>query len=196
MKCLLCGDTSHLIKKIITKDIVYEYKKQLNIRLKDPQEDMIGEYQCKSCGLIFFSNEMVGDAEFYEQLQDNKWYYVDEKNEYEVAAKYVKKGDFLLDVGCGKGAFSGYVTEAQYTGLEYDNETVKKNNKQSLNIINKSISEYSINLEHKHDIVCCFQVLEHITNIKQFLEDMISCVRKDGLLVIAVPNNDSFFRKN
>lgn len=47
----------------------------------------------------------------------------------------------------------------------------------------------------KYDVVCTFQVLEHIHNVREFIQSMIHCTRKGGKIIISVPNNDAFILK-
>ena len=48
--------------------------------------------------------------------------------------------------------------------------------------------------QEKHNVVVTFQVLEHITNIDTFIESSIKVMKPNGLLIIAVPNNESFIK--
>ena len=43
-----------------------------------------------------------------------------------------------------------------------------------------------------YDRVCAFQVLEHIEDVGLFLSDMSRCLKPGGVLLLAVPNNESF----
>lgn len=44
-------------------------------------------------------------------------------------------------------------------------------------------------------MVCSFQVLEHIADVKSFIESSLKALKKGGRLVVAVPNNDVLFFK-
>ena len=41
-------------------------------------------------------------------------------------------------------------------------------------------------------MVCSFQVVEHIADIRSFVEASIEVLKPGGIMVISVPNNDSF----
>jgi 2-polyprenyl-3-methyl-5-hydroxy-6-metoxy-1,4-benzoquinol methylase len=45
-----------------------------------------------------------------------------------------------------------------------------------------------------YDVVCAFQVLEHLSNPGDFLRSACSLLRSGGKLLIGVPNADSFLR--
>ncbi|WP_236035813.1 class I SAM-dependent methyltransferase [Helicobacter turcicus] len=44
------------------------------------------------------------------------------------------------------------------------------------------------------DRVCSFQVLEHVSNPYSFLNAQIKCLKKGGLLFVAVPSEEGFMR--
>ena len=44
----------------------------------------------------------------------------------------------------------------------------------------------------KYDIVCLFQVLEHLTELTNFIQAIHKCLKPGGKFCIAVPNNDGF----
>ena len=59
---------------------------------------------------------------------------------------------------------------------------------------NESIQYHSKNNFEKYDIVCSYQVLEHIGKPYSFLKSQIDCLKIGGKLIISVPNNDSFIK--
>jgi SAM-dependent methyltransferase len=46
------------------------------------------------------------------------------------------------------------------------------------------------------DAACAFQVLEHIPEPRAFIDAMVKLVRPGGKVMFAVPNNDSFIRRD
>ncbi len=147
---------------------------------------------CKDCDLRFFEPAICGDEKFYNTLQTYPWYYQDEKNEFGLAAVHLKPGMAVLDVGAGKGAFKRYATGCEYTGLEFSEEARKYASKLGVTIERKSIEEFSAKRPHSMDVVCSFQVLEHVSRPASFLSACVDALKPGGKLIISVPAFDGF----
>ena len=119
---------------------------------------------CTSCGLKFFSPSVTGDEHFYYNvLQNPDLYYMDDnKAEYNFASRFITLNDNVLDIGCGKGAFSKNIRFNTYTGLELSTNAKKLANDNGIQIFNQKIQEHSISNQEKYNVVCTFQVLEHV----------------------------------
>ncbi|MGB0167300.1 MAG: class I SAM-dependent methyltransferase, partial [Luteibaculum sp.] len=50
--------------------------------------------------------------------------------------------------------------------------------------------------KEQYDVLCSFQVLEHIPEVDSFLRAKIEALKPGGTLLICVPNNDSFISKD
>jgi 2-polyprenyl-3-methyl-5-hydroxy-6-metoxy-1,4-benzoquinol methylase len=196
--CPLCNSKEVSIINVIDgNSLTILYNKLLeNSYHIDITKDVI-QFECNHCGINFFDPELAGDEAFYEALQLYDWYYWDDKLEYETVKKFINNGDTLLDVGCGKGAFAKYVKNAggQFIGLEYSKKAIDIGKKESVNILNKSIQEYSKQFPSSVDIVVSFQVCEHVSDIAGFIEGKLKALKKNGLMIIAVPSFDSFLSR-
>ncbi|AKD58017.1 class I SAM-dependent methyltransferase [Spirosoma radiotolerans] len=98
----------------------------------------------------------------------------------------------ILDVGCGTGAFLETCRAGgwQVTGMEPDpdaraiaKEKLKVEIKPSLNALKGS---------EPFDIISLWHVLEHIPNLNESIEAIHQLLAKQGTLLIAVPNSDSY----
>lgn len=147
---------------------------------------------CMDCDLRFFEPAVCGDEKFYNTLQAYSWYYQDEKNEFGMAAAHLKPGMAVLDVGAGKGAFKQYATGCEYTGLEFSEEAKKYASKRDVTIERKSIEAFSVERPHSMDVVCSFQVLEHVSRPGSFLRACVDALKPGGKLIISVPAFDGF----
>ena len=115
------------------------------------------------------------------------------KWEHEITKSYLRDGQSLLEVGCVHGAFLKAINEQvkleTSIGLEL-NQTTPKDEK-TFKIINENIQAFQKNNYETFDVVCSFQVLEHISEVRLFLDAKVNCLKKGGRLIISVPNNES-----
>ncbi len=194
-KCILCNSNdTELIEILDHKDLTGLYLKTFKINVSSILKDDIKFILCKRCDLRFFQPDYTGDEKFYNCLQKYEWYYQDRKYEYDFAKQFVKKNARILEVGCGKGAFAKYIDNSvKYTGLDFSIEAREMASINGIEIKNDSIHEYA-KKQKKHDVVCSFQVLEHVIDPYDFIKSSLKCLRKNGLLIIAVPSESSFVR--
>jgi 2-polyprenyl-3-methyl-5-hydroxy-6-metoxy-1,4-benzoquinol methylase len=202
MKSVLTNKETQLERKIECFKIIGDYKKILHYDVSYLFNDIteIEVYKCLETGYRFFYPfNISGDTKFYEFLQLYDWYYMPWKWEHEQASRLIEKKMKVLEVGCGQGDFLLRAKKdfgAECVGLEFNEKAINDSKLKGLNILSESIENHSINNMDKYDIVCSFQVLEHISNVKSFIESQILCLKKNGLLIISVPNNDSFLDKS
>lgn len=148
--------------------------------------------RCRHCDLRWYANAPAGDSKFYESLQQHAWYYQAEKPEYTFAAPHVPAGSKVLEVGCGKGAFAAYLRNCTYRGLEFNQQAVLDGRALGLEIENKDLEAEAKDRPAFYDVVCHFQVLEHVPEPLKFIQSCVSVLRSGGFLMVAVPAEDSF----
>jgi SAM-dependent methyltransferase len=183
------------VEQVYTPELIEHYAVgwQLNITpyVQGVREILLK--RCLDCDLRFFDPPCTGDASFYEQLQQSDWYYQDEKPEYGFARNYIGQDCELLEVGCGKGAFRNVLHEsARYTGLEFNDEAISKARSCGLNIYKQSVQEHVASVLKRYDVVCSFQVLEHIPEPAEFVRGCRAALKPGGTLILAIPAEDSF----
>ncbi len=101
-----------------------------------------------------------------------------------------------LDIGCGTGDFLNamYKKGWKVKGIE-PNETARKNaiNNFNLDVYDESrLFDFD---EKSFDVITMWHVLEHVYNLDKNLTQIKKILRKDGRLVIALPNADSLDAK-
>jgi 2-polyprenyl-3-methyl-5-hydroxy-6-metoxy-1,4-benzoquinol methylase len=193
--CPLSGSSDVvLVERIRASKLVELYARTLKIDVASEFNHYteVGYYYCNESDLRFFSPAVVGSAAFYGKLQHYEWYYLQDKNEYEYAGQYVKQSDCVLDIGCGKGDFRQRIPTRRYIGLEMNQAAIVEGEKKGIQIINESVRQHSQKNAGKYEIVCAFQVLEHVSNVRAFVGAAALCVKPGGLLILSVPSYDSF----
>ena len=186
-------------------------KAQINLWLKDEfltKEDF-HICQCLSCGLLYTmprpTKEKIGayykSEEYYSHQENKKGFIpriyeavkkVNLKTKYKLATKGMETGK-MLDIGCGVGDYIHFAEEHGWKcmGVEPSEE--------AKTIAQKRIKGKIINSEELEnipdetfDVITMWHVLEHIDDLKWQLTQLQRLVKKDGRIVIAVPNYKSY----
>ncbi|HIK55440.1 MAG TPA: class I SAM-dependent methyltransferase [Synechococcales cyanobacterium M55_K2018_004] len=198
VKCPVCLSThTHTHTEVDTAQLAALYSEEVRI---DVAPYFSGKIKltmrlCSDCDLRFFEPMFPGDELFYEHLQQFDWYYRDDKTEYEFAKNYIGERAKVLDVGCGRGAFRAWLPESiSYTGLEFNDRAIEKANFKRLNVIKQSVQVHADLCPSTYDVVCSFQVLEHVTEPEAFVKGCIKALKSGGVLILSVPAEDSFLQ--
>lgn len=101
----------------------------------------------------------------------------------------------IIDVGCGGGLICAPMSElgARVTGLDANEHNIKaatsyaKRNKLNIEYINDTIEEYTKSSK-KYDIVLCLEVIEHVANQKEFVNNISKLVAPGGILIFSTIN--------
>lgn len=192
--CPACGaTTTHVSDSIPADKLAQSYRsKGIDAGRYLDGHARVSLLQCEACKLGFFIPACAGDAGFYEQLQTQDWYYQDDKPEYGFAKDLVAPGSAVLEVGCGKGAFRAFLpASVRYTGLEFNDAAVRKARAAGLDVIRQPVEDH-VASGRSYDVVCSFQVLEHVTEPGKFFHACAGALRPGGRVIIAVPAEDSF----
>lgn len=196
--CPMCQAAElELLERLAVADLDYLYSRQLGIQVRSEfgGGDNLAFYRCRNCDLRFFWPMTTGGAKFYGELHHRDWYYLQEKREYLTARRWLKKGNAVLDVGCGYGFFSTHVYNiegGEFTGLELTETAAQAAISRGLNVRRESIEQHSRKWPERYDVVCSFQVLEHVSELRSFIKAGLACLKPGGLLIYSVPSADSF----
>ncbi len=167
--------------------------------------------KCDSCNFLYTNPRPSLDeiGKFYQSsdyLSHAKSDYSPMSVLYSAARKYMinqklkwinklpHTGNKLLDYGCGVGTFLKYCQKKnwQVWGVE-PAETARTLAVEKLgNRVHSSLSSSS---DKSFDVITLWHVLEHIHEMNQTLEQLLSLLSKDGWILIAVPNSDALDAK-
>jgi SAM-dependent methyltransferase len=94
----------------------------------------------------------------------------------------------ILNIGAATGKTSELLsTFGKVTSLEYDQDCCDyANKKYNLSIINGSILELPFK-DEEFDLVCAFDVIEHVEDDLSGVREMNRVCKRDGLIVLTVP---------
>ncbi len=191
------------VDEIRASDIKTLYQKHLDIDISDSFHGVenISILECCTTGYRFFyPYNVAGDGLFYEKvqiaMQGNNEYYREWGYDHAFAYKMIQKDDHVLDIGCGTGNFLKKIKDktSNVSGLELNKLAVEQCRADGLTVYPDLIDQHAQTHQNKYDVVCLFQVLEHIHDIRSFMESSLAVLKKNGKLIIGVPNNEPYMQ--
>lgn len=209
VKCPCCDCEKYTIIKssevnntMTTNEYLGVYSSSSNHKLLE------GLVQCKDCDVIYV-NPRVEDniiVQSYTDAQDhvfieqnkqrintfkNKLKYLEYK--YNISPSKYKK---VLDIGCAGGAFPKAASDLGYSviGVELSRWLAQKGKElYKLDIREGALKDQ--NFENLYfDIVCLWDVIEHLTDPKDMLVEINQLLSDDGFLIINYPDYGSWAR--
>jgi 2-polyprenyl-3-methyl-5-hydroxy-6-metoxy-1,4-benzoquinol methylase len=197
MECVLCDSKNiEKIEDISVTDLNWAYLDEYQIDITGEIGSDISLMKCKDCDLRFFTPAYPGGESFYKKLQEFEWYYKEEKYEYDYVGDFLNTYNFMhkkvLEIGCGTGEFSSYIPQSEYCGLEFSTDAITKARSKGRNIRPQSIEDHSLQFKNYYDVVCSFQVLEHVKDPKSFINSCLHSLKPGGTLILTTPSEDSW----
>lgn len=128
--------------------------------------------------------------EYYKLEREHWWFQVRAKIIAEQIEEVIKGRSEvkILNVGAATGRSTQLLSEyGEVTSIEYDKDCCDfTNEKLDLGILNASVLELPFENE-AFDLVCAFDVIEHVENDELAAQEMKRVCKKDGLVFITVP---------
>jgi len=191
--CPICGQTN-FVPHLITKDhAITNEEFQLvkcsscNFILTNPQPSE------KNIGRYYASEKYISHSGKSENLFDKiyllargftlKW-------KYRLIQKYVPPKGTLLDYGCGTGEFLEFMKSKNLNviGVEPNKVARDKANQKLEGKISDSLQGINNNTIN---VITLWHVLEHVHNLNETIKHLTILLKKDGHILIAVPNPNS-----
>jgi 2-polyprenyl-3-methyl-5-hydroxy-6-metoxy-1,4-benzoquinol methylase len=112
---------------------------------------------------------------------------------FEFIKPFLVKSMQILDFGCGQGAFSQRLIDAgmmvDACDIDTDQIIAPVQNKYRLDLNTADISK---SITKKYDAVVAVEIIEHLHNPWKYLNDCISVLKDDGIIVLSTPNISAF----
>ena len=154
--------------------------------------------KCLNCSLVFVHPHppSVELESHYDDGYYDEWISKQKARRLKMWQKRLEKitkfksGGYLLDVGCGEGAFLGLAQkkEWQVSGTELSAFAAHYASK-TLNTDIFCGDLLSVHFgENFFDVVTMWHVLEHVNDPKKYLSEIHRILKPGGLFVLAVPN--------
>jgi 2-polyprenyl-3-methyl-5-hydroxy-6-metoxy-1,4-benzoquinol methylase len=174
--------------------------------------------QCTKCEFIFCST-IFSQREFvavYDELynSENAVYGNHSVREYEMLLKNKRirvgyhrskllkkhvlngKCESVLEIGSGIGLIGSYIRneneKIKYLGIEIDKESYDKSRFLKLNTINDDFTAINT-IEESFDVIMLWEVIEHLQDLKLFLELAYEKLNPNGKIVLSTPNYNKIY---
>lgn len=179
--------------------IVGAYRRRLGIDvaayLKDLQELTL--LRDDESGLLFFHPPTPGPEGLYAQLSARfDWYHPRHKKEFDLARGHIKASDDVLEIGAGLGLFREDTVCKSYTGIETNTAAVRSARERGVELLNVDVRTLVPEHRGRFDVVCAFQVIEHVEDPRSFIATMSDLTRPGGRIIISTPSADGFLAQS
>jgi SAM-dependent methyltransferase len=200
MSPLVPGSTGRLLRTFPTGKLINDWQATFGLDISDEIGDIetISLYRCQASGLDFFMPpEAAGSEKIYQGLQKFEWFYMASKWEFIQALKDLRGAKNILEVGSGPGHFLAQAVKElpgiRIRGIEFNEAALREAWHKNLPAEQRRLEEFAA-AEERFDAVCSFQVLEHVSHPRPFLEAMVHILSRGGRLILSVPNRESFLK--
>ncbi|MCM5662273.1 class I SAM-dependent methyltransferase [Galbibacter mesophilus] len=176
----------NLVTKEVFKIVTTEEKGLLRT-IPTPPPTEIGKY--------YESEEYISHTDSKETFLDKIYQTVKKISlgkKKKIIRKYHSSAKYILDIGSGTGDLISYLKNDYSCYGTEPNDKARNISQTKGNTVFKSLEDIENN---KFDVIMMWHVLEHVHDIDSQIEKINTLLNKNGVLIIAVPNYESYDAK-
>lgn len=157
--------------------------------------------KCKNCGLVYMNPQFKGVESLYTDSVDKFYIHTSpgRKSTFERDMKKInklsKKGR-LLDIASSTGLFMDVAKKHGWDveGVELSKWAVNLAKKKNLKVHNKKLEDIKFKND-TFDVITMFGIIEHVPDPKSMLKEVRRILKKEGLVVITIPEVSFLWKK-
>lgn len=121
------------------------------------------------------------------------------KKRINISHKYIRNGDYVLDLGCGDGTVTHTLLSkaAKAVGIDISEECIEraksKGNHPRIEYIHMALEDYAP--LQKFDAILMFEVIEHLYDPQFVLQKAHAMLKKGGIVILSTPNFSNLVRR-
>ncbi len=177
-------------------DLLYDKDLDMLITHPQPEPDQLSRY--------YESEDYISHTDSKSSFTDRLYQWVKNytlKQKVKLIDSFHTKDKNILDIGCGTGDFlntclksgwkvNGVEPNAKANALAFEKLITTASNPADF-LLKKDLGFY---LDHslKFDVISLWHVLEHVPNLDIYINNLKKLMKKNAVLIIAVPNYKSY----
>ena len=183
VKCPLCStNTEKVLSRELrrgTGEVFHCEKCDLGFLLGAGYTDYTGSYRW------YASHKADGSGGTVEEIY--RAYFPHQGKRLKLVNQFIRQDSALLELGASAGQFISQVRCEKRCAIEPDEDARKHLASLGVSVDERPFPESFFNAD-RFDVVCAFQVLEHVEDPITFLRDVKLAMKPDGVAFIEVPN--------
>ena len=157
-----------------------------------PTPKILGDFYANSANYDYWATHIFPTS---EKVRTEKIFRPRAERVRQLCEKYESASHTMIEIGAGYGTF-GYEVQKlgfvnRYIAVEPSNSLAEKCKSRGLEVINKPIEQANFESE-SIDIICSFEVVEHLFNPLDILETCYRILKPGGLIIVTNPNGKGF----
>lgn len=185
----LDGHGGEILDHVSDFFVVHCYSCEFIHVIPTPPEDILADYYARE----FYEKEKPSYIQRYNE--DRVWWEMTHRRNIVAATEAFGRINgttpSVLDVGTGPGIFLDVAAQFQWEtwGIEPSRQCAQLAARRGHNIFMGTLEEFARETNKQFQFVHAYEVLEHVPNPLNFLEDMASVLLPHGVIGIVVPND-------